>query len=139
MSKAKIDRIETDSLVAKSGTKLDSLGRFGATTVIPWMRLMGLRTLSSKSVAFGMNVFPVVSYVEMDGIDKVKEFPEELKTLRQNLARPLGAILNACQAETITLEESSQEIIEQMLPTWKMLSGAANGPADAGPVGPPEV
>lgn len=99
----------------RRSNRLETVGRIGQTTVIPWMKLLGLSQLQVTIRNIGPVSSPQYSYVAVPDNGQV---PPELLALRPFLVRALGDIMRVCGVESLTIKDPAEDIIRDMTPTW---------------------
>jgi len=99
----------------RRSAKLEVIGRIGQTTIIPWMRLIGLTKLSAKVSNVGTVSYPMYAYTAIPDDSRV---PPELVELRPFITRAIGDLLRVCGVETLTLKVTPDELVKDMEATW---------------------
>ena len=99
----------------RRSARLEAIGRIGQTTVIPWMKLLGLSQLQVSVRNIGPVSSPQYSYV---AIADNGQIPTELVALRPFLVRALGDLMRVCGVESLHIKDTAEDIIRDMAPTW---------------------
>ena len=103
----------------RRSVRLETMGRIGQNTLIPWMRLLGLSSLTAEIRNVGTVSGTLCSYTAFPGMDTI---PTELVLLRPFVARALGDLMRACGVQHLAIVDPVEDVRKDLDPTWKAFS-----------------